>query len=323
MLNNASAVCDWSVPMDSPDRDERMIEAARRIVPSWKGVRSDDVTVTQISGGITNLLFKLSVRGHDPLLVRLYGTNTDIMIDRMEENRVFAELSKVNFAPTYYGQFEGGRIEGWIEARPLEPEQLSQQSPVNFVKLIACETARLHSLLKPRPSGPPPQPILFRKIDEWVRMALAVEFDDPVLTSELTALKLGDLAKEVKWLEDHLVHNPPAPASDAERAARDFLLTVVFSHQDLLAGNILHGPGVGKDRVQFIDFEYGGYNFRAFDIANHFAEHAGFDSNYETGYPTLETEKAFVKAYVTAARGKLDTSDPAVLDALVDVVNRF
>lgn len=31
---------------------------------------------------------------------------------------------------------------------------------------------------------------------------------------------------------------------------------VVFSHQDLLCGNILYADG--WDRVQFIDFEYGG-----------------------------------------------------------------
>lgn len=28
-------------------------------------------------------------------------------------------------------------------------------------------------------------------------------------------------------------------------------------------------------RVQFIDFEYGGYNHRGFDIGNHFCEYAG------------------------------------------------
>ena len=48
---------------------------------------------------------------------------------------------------------------------------------------------------------------------------------------------------------------------------------IVFSHQDLLCGNILHAEG--WERVQFIDFEYGGYNLRGFDIANHFCEYAG------------------------------------------------
>jgi ethanolamine kinase len=48
----------------------------------------------------------------------------------------------------------------------------------------------------------------------------------------------------------------PASLSCAFQLVRD----VVFSHQDLLCGNILYHEG--WDRVQFIDFEYGGYNFR-------------------------------------------------------------
>lgn len=30
-----------------------------------------------------------------------------------------------------------------------------------------------------------------------------------------------------------------------------------------------------SDEVRFIDFEYGGINYQAFDIANHFNEYAG------------------------------------------------
>jgi len=29
------------------------------------------------------------------------------------------------------------------------------------------------------------------------------------------------------------------------------------------------------EKVSFIDFEYVGYNYQAFDIANHFCEYAG------------------------------------------------
>lgn len=48
---------------------------------------------------------------------------------------------------------------------------------------------------------------------------------------------------------------------------------VVFCHNDLLLTNILHDQE--KNKVTFIDFEYAGYNYQAFDIANHFAEFAG------------------------------------------------
>lgn len=54
---------------------------------------------------------------------------------------------------------------------------------------------------------------------------------------------------------------------------------IVFSHNDLLANNILLIPPVmylfifqNFDKVMFIDFEYSSYNFRGFDIANYFNE---------------------------------------------------
>ncbi len=46
--------------------------------------------------------------------------------------------------------------------------------------------------------------------------------------------------------------------------------SVVFSHNDLLANNILIcEPG---KVIKFIDFEYSCYNFRTFDIGNYFVE---------------------------------------------------
>lgn len=35
-----------------------------------------------------------------------------------------------------------------------------------------------------------------------------------------------------------------------------------------------------SDRLYFIDFEYGSYNYRGFDIGNHFNEYAGYDCDY-------------------------------------------
>lgn len=50
---------------------------------------------------------------------------------------------------------------------------------------------------------------------------------------------------------------------------------IVFAHNDLLMGNIIYDEA--NNKVTFIDFEYAGYNYQAFDIGNHFAEFAGND----------------------------------------------
>lgn len=47
----------------------------------------------------------------------------------------------------------------------------------------------------------------------------------------------------------------------------------VYCHNDLLLTNILYDSQ--RSTVTFIDFEYTGFNYQAYDIANHFAEFAG------------------------------------------------
>ena len=47
---------------------------------------------------------------------------------------------------------------------------------------------------------------------------------------------------------------------------------VVFCHNDMQEGNILLRQNTRKPELVLIDFEYCSYNYRAFDIANHFVE---------------------------------------------------
>lgn len=44
-------------------------------------------------------------------------------------------------------------------------------------------------------------------------------------------------------------------------------------HNDLLLANVILDPS--HSHVVFIDYEYAGLNYQAFDIGNHFAEFAG------------------------------------------------
>lgn len=166
-------------------------------------------------------------------------------------------------------------------------------------------------------------------------------------------------------------------------------MEIVFSHQDLLCGNILYNPewkmkgggeageeeggrstpsstnsalaagrgqgdghaaassavgtsrkgqGQERGRVQFIDFEYGGWNHRGFDIGNHFCEYAGFDPDYERSYPNQEQQEWFLKAYIEEWRrrvgedeggeeqgrgGGKDEGEEEFLEGLYVWVNRY
>lgn len=59
----------------------------------------------------------------------------------------------------------------------------------------------------------------------------------------------------------------------------------------------------GQDReegdVQFIDFEYSDTTYRAFDMANHFCEYAGFECDYSR-FPDQSHVEYFVREYLKA-----------------------
>jgi thiamine kinase-like enzyme len=93
-----------------------------------------------------------------------------------------------------------------------------------------------------------------------------------------------------------------APAAQARVDAATLVFRLVYSHNDLLSGNVLHVHGPdgqpSGNEVQIIDYEYGGYNYCGFDVANHFCEHAGFDFDLDKWYPGPQTQHAWFRAYL-------------------------
>ena len=56
-------------------------------------------------------------------------------------------------------------------------------------------------------------------------------------------------------------------------------------------------------KISFIDYEYGDYNYREYDIANHFNEFVGMgDENgfldYQKYYPSKEFQLSWIDAYL-------------------------
>ena len=55
---------------------------------------------------------------------------------------------------------------------------------------------------------------------------------------------------------------------------------------------------INVDSVHFIDFEYGGYNYRGYDIANHFCEFVGFTCDWNLRFPTKEKQLEWLSYYL-------------------------
>ncbi|KAF1789598.1 Protein kinase-like domain [Phytophthora cactorum] len=298
-LNNPNACLDYAVGAGGADEFDDAKYVVRQICSDWKDAVNDDITVKIIVGGITNRLYRLvwgtrCSKRWPSVLVRLYGDHTEEFIDRGIENMLFALLSERGFAPTYYGRFKNGRTE-----------------PINYLQMIGRELGIMHIMDIPEDRAP--------------KLAMEIELEDPVKNAALEELNLWSVLPsnhnhDGKDLIDDL------DTDEITKQAVAFASDVVFSHNDLLSGNILHNPD--WDRVQIIDYEYGGYNYRGFDFANHFCENCGFELDLAL-YPSIEKQFAFFKAYMSTAAPKMlaqleaNRESKAFFHALYDVVNRY
>ncbi|KAF0698024.1 Aste57867_11355 [Aphanomyces stellatus] len=327
-LNNANAILNFSVGARGEEFEfDDCKEVVRTIYPAFKDANPDDITIKIICGGITNRLYRLLYEDKS-CLIRLYGEHTEVFIDRDVDNETFAELSRRGFAPIYHGRFTNGRVEGWVDGAPLEPNQMGEP---NMLALIGKEVGKMHAMEMKFPTTP----CLWKKIQVFEDLASAVVFDDPIKQGSLEKLNLSEIKQRVQWLQSIL----PSPKNDhgkklaqsfrgspMAKLAAEFLNELVFSHNDILSGNVLYNPTWSK--VQIIDYEYGGYNYRGFDFGNHFCEHCGFDMNLND-FPTQDKQFLFYKSYLSTAKPALlqslerDGNLDAFLAGLVDAGNLF
>jgi ethanolamine kinase len=264
------------------------------------------LAVATVAGGITNRLFRVSgFRGGggisvgeeevgDSVLVRVFGAEG--MIDRDEETSVFARLARAGLAPPYHGRFANGRVEGWCDGyRPLTTEELSRP---RIARGIAAAMAELHQF---RP-GHPQEPTLWKQLYDWWKQASTATFRTDAETMQCEALKIADLRNELDWLKSDVL---PADAA------------VAFCHNDVLAANVLYDDGTG--RIRLIDFEYGGTNYAAFDVANHFNEYAGGPPDHAVPdyslLPDDGQQREFVRAYLETAAANGGRAAPSDDDA--------
>jgi ethanolamine kinase len=277
--------------------------------------KDDGIKIEAIQGGITNLLWKVSnvtknnnttttpAIQYPVCLVRVYGANTEAMIDRDRERVLFNILSDLQIGPKLHGEFGNGRIEGYFDGLPLDHKFMGSTSPIDFPALIACELARLHKT-QDMPVEKIPQ--IWKVLDKWIALCLKVEFpNDAKKSAWLKRFDLPGFVKEIEWLKKVLpssenfegltldsggAHGPSATA------VLSIAFRPVFAHNDALCGNILYLKK--ENRCQLIDFEYGGYNYVAFDVANHFCEYAGFEFDYERWYPSNPSQEHFWLEYL-------------------------
>jgi ethanolamine kinase len=285
----------------------------------------------------------------DSVLVRIFGAEG--MIDRDIETSTYAALCNANIAYKYMGRFANGRIEGWLDG--YHPLQLSDLNNEDVSLEIAKEMARLHCLfevpegeLREHHCGKSSNSNeldvitvgLWDQLNSWMEQAKGyTEFKTPADTERVRQLKLDQVELEVQHMIE-MITNTPSPSSldNNNNAATSTTedsgdstasicgdstnnnAKIVFCHNDLLPANIMRHPTTGQ--IQLIDFEYGGSNYAAFDMANHFNEYAGGTTTKDNGvtnysnFPNQEQQTKFCVEYIKMARRlesmRSDITDP-------------
>ncbi|XP_011640620.1 choline/ethanolamine kinase isoform X2 [Pogonomyrmex barbatus] len=286
------------------EKNPEMRETAARICRDylhgvWKHISAENIILKRISGGLSNWLYNVQlpegtvpIRGEPrQVLIRLYGQvhGERALEGLITESVIFTLLSERKLGPKLHGIFPGGRIEEYIPARPLLTKELADST---LSLLIAEKMAQIHTMQIPISKEPT---WIWDTMNNWLNMATDIlENSDDIDSRQLENIRLIkclNLEKEINWLET-IVKQHKYP--------------VTFCHNDMQEGNILLLQNTRKPKLVLIDFEYCSYNYRGFDIANHFAEwlydytasEYPFFHEHTTAGPTKEQKLNFIKTYL-------------------------
>uniref|UniRef100_G3UK07 ethanolamine kinase n=1 Tax=Loxodonta africana TaxID=9785 RepID=G3UK07_LOXAF len=229
---------------------EGALSLLQHLRPHWD---PQEVTLQLFTDGITNKLIGCYVGNtmEDVVLVRIYGNKTELLVDRDEEVKSFRVLQAHGCAPQLYCTFNNGLCYEFIQGEALDPKHVC--NPAIF-RLIARQLAKIHAIHAH--NGWIPKSNLWLKMGKYFSLIPTGFADEDInksFISRITNYRQYLLTSECEF--SSLIG-----------------LQLVISHNDLLCKNIIYNEKEGD--VQFIDYEYSGYNYLAYDIGNHFNEFA-------------------------------------------------
>ena len=283
----------------------------------------------RISGAMTNFIYLVSGPSREgealprKVLLRVYGIGLESLFSRENELHWLQNLSTMDIGPSLLGIFKNGRFEQYVESTTLTKEDIRDPTTSRHIAHRMCE---LHNIVNvfPPPEGTIPQSQA--NIAKWIPLAKAaigkIIAKDPSKKADLEELDFDKLLVEIDEVHRELlsVHSPLVfshndvsglhQLSNADRKCydgytSDSLDPLLFPSIQTQYGNILRTTDEDGELV-VIDFEYAGYNTRAFDIANHFCEWtADYHSErpsimHHDRYPTKAEQLNFLQAYMEA-----------------------
>ncbi|PRP77638.1 choline kinase GmCK2p-like protein [Planoprotostelium fungivorum] len=267
----------------SEDPSLRAVQLCRTQFDEWSqlDVSDDQFTATKLLGGTTHSIFRCDIskeledRVKTKTVVLRVFRGADVS-DRGEEARLQQFLGDRDLGVQILKDFGEGRIEEFLRGKtPSTPVFAGREQP-EFGWAVARTFGRLHRFDETTEEmhglDINKEPFL-SYMDLWMKKAQAFDFQNQtwIRSSEYNRHK-ARVAKEIdvsneKWNREVDWLNQFITSLHKDDP-------MVLSHNDLNGGNVLMEVQPNGDlSVEFIDYEYGGLNFRGFDLGNYFCEH--------------------------------------------------
>ncbi|VVC36186.1 Protein kinase-like domain [Cinara cedri] len=281
----SAAIPHVPIFVDDDDIESGSRIILKRIRPDWD---LDKIRYKLFTDGITNKLIGIfnDFRPEDDgVLVRVYGKNTDQIIDRKTEFKNFKLLHRVGHAPDIYATFDNGMAYKYIHGETLTTTTVREP---DVYRLVAKTMAKFHRVDINGTSDGGAECGLWNKIEQFASL-VPNRFNCPTTDQQFRKMFVPG------------VEGLRADIGPLKTALENSGSPIVFSHNDLLLTNIILQRDVVKGQplnVAFIDYEYAMPNHQAFDIANHFIEFSGVQDPGFSLYPNIELQINWLTAYL-------------------------
>jgi len=210
----------------------------------------DDLTITELTGGITNKNYKITTTGGEAYVLRVGGNETKYLgIDREVEYECSRLAADVGIAPEPIAFLapEGFIVSRFISGRPMPAEEIRTKQNIERV----VESMKAYHSLEKFPGFFSPFQVAedYRKTTENFKVNLPSNMDW--------------ILQRSKEIEAAMYAHEP--------------LTLRPCHNDLLSGNFIDDG----TRIRILDWEYGGKGDIFFDLGNFAIQHEFNDEQDE------------------------------------------
>ncbi|CAF0767726.1 unnamed protein product [Adineta ricciae] len=281
---------------------------------AWSSITVEQMHLERVSGGLSNYLYCCSLpddvesQGSEPrkVLLRIYGEvhqkhRGTLLIDSV----VCTLLSDRKIGPHVHGIFPEGRLEEFVDAEALLVSEVRDPKVSQLAGRLLGELHQLDMPLVKEPTW------LYNTIEQYLSTLptdlhkFEIEEDRQIYQELQSVCKFAEEFEELKKLLAQ-IDSP-----------------IRLCHNDFQPGNILRLKS-DPNNFTVIDFEYCSYNYRGYDIGNHFCEFMfdyasskewpRFKVNF-TDYPNREQQRTFISAYIDATLALQDQSVPCPIDS--------